>query len=361
MYFRLFDCWRMSAALLVMTYHYLFWAPVGGVEAADFMRRLLPLLDMFFMISGFVITERYATRIASPGDFARFLRRRVARLYPLHFVTTMFFAAVAVFAWAIGAHHYPYAEELAALPYHLAAIHALGVTNTLNLNYVTWSVSAEFFSYAMFPLIVITLRARGMMGLALLILAYLVGLEIASAADVFPSGHWTNADTLGAYRAFADFMIGGLIAQIVYRRLVDIRSHGPGLCLLGLAVVAMLLQAPWFVPFALIALSLTATALAETARPESTAALHPLMRVTSASFGVYIWHPIMEFLFFTVLWSRYLVHVDGVNFYVFALLPMLSTIAVAMLSQRFVEPGLGRLIKGRGERSKAVSPAGASA
>ena len=45
----------------------------------------------------------------------------------------------------------------------------------------------------------------------------------------FPSGHWTTADSMGAYRALADFMIGAAVAIAVERRLFQVKSHGPGL------------------------------------------------------------------------------------------------------------------------------------
>ena len=61
MHFRVFDCWRLTAAMLIMAYHFLFFAPYGVETGPRILHRLLPLLDMFFMISGFLIASRYAT------------------------------------------------------------------------------------------------------------------------------------------------------------------------------------------------------------------------------------------------------------------------------------------------------------
>lgn len=346
MYYRVFDCWRFIAALLIMAYHFVFAAPYGAKEASDFLYRLNPLLDMFFMISGYFITSRYADRIGSFADFRTFLRRRVARLYPLHLIVTLFFIAVALFAWSIGAKNYPWPSDLAVIPQHLLAIHALGTTDHLALNYVSWSVSAEMFSYLLFPIIVLALRRGGTAWLAVLVATWLAALEIASAAGMFPSGHWMTADTLGAYRAFADFLTGALAARLVGAGLVPVRSHLPGLLCMTVAVVIMLLQGEARLAWVFLAASLALTAAAETARPHSTDALHPAMALTRVSFGIYLWHPVLEFFFLTVLWDRWLEGLRVIDFYVWWTLPMAATIAVALLSDRYIEPRFGRFIAG---------------
>lgn len=349
MYFRVFDCWRFAAALLVMAYHFLYWAPVGSQAGTDFLFRLLPLLDSFFMISGFFIMSRYGGRLKSFADYRDFLRRRVARLYPLHFAATMFFAVIAFGAFLAGARHYDWARELSNLPQNLLAIHALGTTRVLALNYVSWSVSAEFFSYALFPVIVLFHRWMGLAGLVGLLTVWVAGLEVASAMGVFPSGSWTSADTLGAYRTFADFTTGAVIAVLVQRRIIDIRALWPGLVLMALAVGGMIAGFDAHVSLVIMAASLLAIALAETADPRSTEGLAWAMPFTRVAFGIYLLHPVMEFFFFTVLWQRWLgprLALDGTVFYAFWVLPMLVTIAIAMASERWYERTVGGWIAG---------------
>ncbi|MER0238766.1 acyltransferase [Fulvimarina sp. MAC8] len=342
----MFDCWRFIAALLIMTYHFLFWGPAGSEVAIEYLYRLLPLLDMFFMISGFFITSRYASRLNSLADYGSFFRRRVARLYPLHLLTTLFFVCAAIYAWSVDAHNYPWALDLGSLPYHLLGIHALGFTPDLTLNYVSWSVSAEFFSYAMFPVIVVALRHRGLVGLLMVILGYLAILEFASAMGFFPSGHWTSADTFGAYRAFCDFMIGGLLARIVASERLQLRSPLPGILIMALAVLSMLTLQPWYVVFALLIFSLLTSALAETQNPQSTQVVDFAMPVTAAAFGVYIWHPVFEFIFLRAVWDRWLESTGWISFYAFMIVPMIVTIAVAVVSFRVLEPAMAKMIVG---------------
>ncbi|MCW4115105.1 acyltransferase [Aurantimonas sp. MSK8Z-1] len=354
MHFRVFDCWRLTAAMLIMAYHFLFSAPPSGEVGLEVLHRLLPLLDMFFMISGFLITGRYRSRLTSPQAFGGFFLRRIARLYPLHLLTLAFFAAIAVLI-ALGVVHTgePQRWNLADLPFNVLAVQAWGTTDVLEFNYASWSVSAEFFCYMLFPLIVVAYGRAGLKGLVALLALWVGGLEVASAHGVFPGGHWTTADTLGAWRAFPDFVLGGIVAILVERRVVDLRSHLPGLVCLGFAVAAMLLK--WHVYLALggFAAAMLFTALAETARPDSTRMLAPLMPLARVSFGIYLWHPVMETLFFTLLWERVLQPAGFTGFYLYWLLPMAATIAVALLSERYFERPAGALIAGRGRDRSA--------
>ncbi|MCE7030215.1 acyltransferase family protein [Jiella avicenniae] len=354
MYYRIFDCWRLVAAMLIMAYHFLFWAPYGVETGTHLLHRLMPLLDMFFMISGFFITTRYRDKIGDFASYGRFMRGRAARLLPLHYVITLFFAAIALYAWAKGAPHYPWRHNLEALPAHLLLLHAFGVTDGLALNYPSWSISAEFFAYALFPLIVLLLRVGGLKALLVAIAAWVGLLEYASANGWFGPGGWTTADAMGAYRALADFMIGAAVAIVVERRMIDVRSHLPGCLATALVVTAMLSGLDHAVVMPLIVSALVLTALAETARPESTAFLAPLMPVTRVAFGIYLIHPVMEFIFLEVVWYHGLAGTGLIGFYLYWWLPMIASVAAAMLSHRYFEPFCARgLLPPRPSRRKA--------
>ncbi|WP_062208805.1 acyltransferase [Aureimonas sp. AU12] len=354
MYFRIFDCWRFTAAMLVMTYHFLYFAPgQGAVAGTAVLHRLLPLLDMFFMISGFFIASRYHDKIHSIGEYATFLRRRIARLYPLHLITLAFFVGVALIG-STGLVHLSETQrwDFAVLPLQLLAVHAWGTTDALAFNYPSWSVSAEIFCYLLFPLILVVARDSGLRGLVLLLAVWVGALELLSRRGVFPSGHWTDADTLGAYRAFADFLAGSIAALLVGRRVLAVRSHLPGLGFLALAVAAMLGEFSPYVSLVLLFLAILFVGLSETARPRSTAVLAPLMPLTRLSFGIYLWHPVMETIFLSLLWKRVIEPTGTVSFYLVWLLPMAASIAAAFLSERFLEGRIARVLAGPSPAAK---------
>ncbi len=353
MHFRIFDCWRFAAALLVMTYHFLFFAPgQAAYTETDLLFRLLPLLDMFFMISGFVIMSRYGDRINTLPAYATFLRRRIARLYPLHLLTLAFFVGVALIGRAGFVHlQLPERWDLHAVPLHLLAIHAWGTTNALSFNYPSWSVSAEIFCYLLFPLVPFVVRRAGALGLTLTLAAYVVALEIASRAGFFPSGHWTTADTYGAYRALADFMAGGLASLLVTRRALNVTSHAPGLVSLGLAVACMVWQIDVHATLLFLFGAILLIGLSESARPDSTRALAPAMKLTCVSFGIYLWHPVMETLFLSILWKRVIEPTGWIGFHAYLVLPILASILVALLWHYTLDGRIAALLAGTHRRT----------
>ncbi len=360
MHYRIFDCWRFSAAILVMSYHFMFFAPDPDAQiGTDVLHHLLPLLDAFFMISGFVIATRYATRMETMGDYGRFLRRRLARLYPLHLLTLAFFAAIGT-AGTLGfitLHDLP-RWNMADLPFHVLGLHAWGTTDRLTFNYPSWSVSAEFFCYLLFPAIVLVWRRAGLPGLCLLLFGWIAVLETWSWKGVFPSGHWTSADTFGAYRAFADFTAGSLAAALVARRILPVASHLPGFVALAAALATMVTASLVHLTLVLLFLAILLIGLSESARPRSTERLEPAMGLLRLSFGIYILHAVCEIVLLSFLWRRILEPMNLVSFYAYLPVPMLATIALAWASSRLIEAPLGRRLAGE-HRPKPPSLASA--
>lgn len=359
MHYRVFDCWRLAAALLVMAYHFLYFAPAGGEVYVAALWHLLPLLDMFFMISGFLIAERYAGKVSTLSDYGLFLQRRIARLYPLHLATLSFFAAIGLaVTFGLVETTEPERWDLGLLPLHLLALHALGFTDTLAFNYPSWSVGAEFFCYALFPLVVFAAKRAGLFGLVALLALWIAGLETAGRYGFFPGGGWMTADTAGAYRAFADFTIGAIVASLVARRPFEVASHAPGLLALGFAIAAMVFQWSGYLALLGFAAAMLLTALAETARPDSSRRLAALMPLARVSFGIYLLHPVMETLFLSILWKRLVMPTEAVSFYVFWILPMVATILAAIASERWFERPFGAMLASAGRpvsKVRAVS------
>ena len=132
---------------------------VPYVAATPLIGRLHLAVDLFFVISGIVIAERYADRITGTVDYFRFMSRRVARLYPLHLATLAFYVAIGVLVWSGKLHPVDAARynPQAILP-NLLLTHAWLPSGVISFNYVSWSISAEFFVYLAFPLILWVLR-----------------------------------------------------------------------------------------------------------------------------------------------------------------------------------------------------------
>jgi peptidoglycan/LPS O-acetylase OafA/YrhL len=164
MRFRALDGWRGIAALCVALFHF---------EAADHFYRL-PLLrhsflfvDFFFVLSGFVIAHAYGDRLASPFEARQFVVRRFGRVWPLHMAVLAGFLGVVVFKYALTSGFGMSASTpafdpagstpLGALPSQMLLLQSVGVADRLTWNAPSWSISAEFWTYVLFALVVLVL------------------------------------------------------------------------------------------------------------------------------------------------------------------------------------------------------------
>src|ERR1044071_342255 len=76
------DSIRGIAALLVVLYHMPVWNPwLHGVPA---IHNSYYMVDLFFVLSGFVMNLNYGDRLKNGGDLARFQMVRLGRLFPVH-------------------------------------------------------------------------------------------------------------------------------------------------------------------------------------------------------------------------------------------------------------------------------------
>ena len=117
-------------------------------------------VDLFFVVSGFVIARQYFGRVNDAASVGRFLWRRLARIYPLHLATLAFYLALA------GALHFgaartdnPARYPLSDLPAQFLLLHAF-IGERLTFNFPSWSLSAEMFCYLLFPAVALIAQRR---------------------------------------------------------------------------------------------------------------------------------------------------------------------------------------------------------
>jgi peptidoglycan/LPS O-acetylase OafA/YrhL len=349
MHFRILGFWRVAAAMLVMVFHFLIYGPTSGVQAARRLYSLLPLLDMFLMVSGFLIMLRYSDKLmVERGSYLKFVARRLARFYPLYFATLVYFVivGVAVHMGLIGSTAKG-RYDFSALPANILLIQGWGFTDTLTFNYVGWTLSAEWFCYLTLPVVVLAHRRYGLAGLVALIAATLVALEMAVAAEIIPFSSWQVADTWGAYRAFADFAVGALVAVLVRDCHWQLRSTVPGWSVFALTVALMWYGLSGYPALALLAVSIFLAALAERNNPHATLWMQPLDPLANVSFSIYLIHPVIASLMLGILWRRILEPMAIVGFYVYWLLPMATVVVIALLSARYFEKPVGNMLNER--------------
>jgi len=120
------DGMRGVAALAVMLLHLTASSPFAIFKNAAIA------VDLFFMLSGFVIAHSYGARIAAGMTFADYIGRRIVRLYPLLLVSVALGVAVLLCAQSAGWTTCSPRFILASLLYNalfIPDIHSCGIYN----------------------------------------------------------------------------------------------------------------------------------------------------------------------------------------------------------------------------------------
>jgi peptidoglycan/LPS O-acetylase OafA/YrhL len=209
------DGLRIVAASAVVILHYsdyLMDRP-AGLFMVDHTRHFNLFVDLFFVVSGFVIARQYFDRVGDATSTGRFLWRRIARIYPLHLATLAFYVAIALALHSgVGKSDNPARYPFSDLPNQLLLLHAFD-GERLTFNFPSWSLSAEMFCYLLFPLVAALASRRKALILALVVLPALANTLYAQFAGTEPWAGWINKG--GAFRALPGFNLG--VACFLYR------------------------------------------------------------------------------------------------------------------------------------------------
>lgn len=213
MRYKVLDSWRGICALLVVLFHAKGHGPIGE---SSFIRGSFLFVDFFFVLSGFVMAEAYATRIESGRGFREFLVRRFGRVWPLHAVMLGAFLAVELSKLALvrltGSQfsHAPFTDTMSPdgfLP-SLLLLHAMGLLPGLTWNIPSWSIAAEFWSYVVFGLVVWRLRAKT-------VIAAVTIASVAAVTLVLYSRQLMDVSfDLGVVRCLYGFFLGVVVHRI---------------------------------------------------------------------------------------------------------------------------------------------------
>jgi peptidoglycan/LPS O-acetylase OafA/YrhL len=148
---------RGLAALLIVFNHLPGWWP--DFYALNFVRNTYLMVDLFFVLSGFVIYRAYAHRLHNWTDVLRFQFLRFGRLYPVHLCFLLAFLMLEVVKY-IAVNHYgvpspnttPFKENgVIAFMQNAFLIQAIGnPVGFKTFNLPSWSISTEFYTYIIF-------------------------------------------------------------------------------------------------------------------------------------------------------------------------------------------------------------------
>ena len=253
---------RFLAAAWVMLYHYQPALATAGilVPVVHEILRVGSLgVDLFFTLSGFILTHTYLTKIG-PAFKAKkaghFLWLRLARIYPVHFVM-LNIAGIAVIAQGLAgvgnAHDRDWLNPIDYIK-QLLLIQEWGPNPERGWNFVAWSLSMEWLAYLLFPFIVLVLfwaRDRlptWVLGVVtFLCLTPLLWIGFTRTSDIlhdpFLIGGWGST-----YRILCEFTAGGFL-YLTVRRLAG--TDGP-----SARVQQVARWCAWLIPVVILATSI---------------------------------------------------------------------------------------------------------
>lgn len=149
---------RGVAAVVVLIYHVSGFLRVNYSQVifADFFRKGFAGVDLFFVISGFIISYTTKTYIGNPTKFKEYWKKRIIRIYPIYWIVlggiqllqlilsnylkvTSFETYSNIGIWA----HF---KTYTLLPKHVA------------IDPVTWTMSYEIYFYALFSIVILSKR-----------------------------------------------------------------------------------------------------------------------------------------------------------------------------------------------------------
>ncbi len=244
---------RIVAAMWVVFFHFrpLLWdaSPRLKDELAPLLNAGAQGVDLFFILSGFVLTWNYLDRMGPSFGLKptlHFLWLRLSRVWPVYLVTLHLAAAWIIFTLHVGDVPSPDATKLTAISYvrqvFLVQLWFEPFFDGTSWDGPAWSISAEWLAYLLFGALVLVIfrmarvtRARG-----LLVLAFAASLPptilLLGSGVFYTPWSWLP-------RIVAQFLAGALACAAVRRLQLTDRAQrlaGLGAVLLTGAVVALL-------------------------------------------------------------------------------------------------------------------------
>lgn len=358
------DGFRGAAALLVLLYHC--WVFSDPPLDEGVLRALVAAgalgVDLFFVISGFVLFLPVVRRHGAFGSVSAYLVRRVARIVPAYYVSlalqglavpalTPFpspFASVP--GWLLVLAHLLFLQH--ELPASLArAVGFHGGVVGFGLNGVVWSLSIEALFYLTLPLVARPFFRRPLAALATTVVATLVWR--AAARSLGPGGE----RLLDQYPSFLAHFAFGMCAALAYVRawrgdgrgsptalalqvaafavvLFALTSHGAVVAVVRFGAMPAAGSLPGLLPALAFAVLLGATVLAP---PAAQAPLTNRVArwLGDVSYGVFLWH--LPLVLAAVRWAPLGPPRSDRTFLALCALVVPSSLLLGWLSRRFVE------------------------
>jgi Predicted acyltransferases len=217
---------RGIAALLVAVFHFqMAIARFVPANLTMFFEKCYLMVDLFFIMSGFIILHVYKEDFAyhiERNSLRKYIIARFARIYPLHFFSLLLLVILVIVFSPPGT--YPNAiENPRAIPTGFLLLHSYYIHDIYTWNIPSWSISAEWAAYLLFPFLAIFLNKKklpALITLGLFVIAAYISIMFFLPRRNFlypsiPVPHNLNTTyDYGFLRGIAGFVTGMIVYKL---------------------------------------------------------------------------------------------------------------------------------------------------
>jgi peptidoglycan/LPS O-acetylase OafA/YrhL len=344
---------RGIAAVYVLLFHYFPLSVSSNVSNP--LKRILDhgylAVDLFFVLSGFVMALSYHRSFAagwSPSMYLRFLGRRIARIYPLYLGATI----VGFFFVVLGWIRYTQGAQLGwALFANLFMVQAWGIVGSFDSP--AWSISAEWAAYLAFPALLIPTMFRkpwvgwlsAIICTGILALFYVLPASLLQEHEVRQPFNFNGYSfALPVVRCIPEFALGILAFRLTGTPFGRRLAASPWIAIaVGLAILALLTVPRSDLGVVLLFPILVTSLASGNHLPDRMLGSPPAELVGRLSYSIYLTHKLLLGLLTWIYLRARATGMAHASLYA-AVICMALTLGIALLAYRTIEePGRRRL------------------
>lgn len=359
--FVLLDGLRGLGAILVLIGHtMMYWGPYMAPSGAV-------IVDLFFLLSGFVIAYAYEPRFHAGMRTAEFMTHRVVRLYPLYLLGTLLGfvgLSVMVIGDADGLERTgTYALQLIPQLFMLPAPEVMGSVKMYSMNSPAWTLFFELFVNIVYVLAFRWLRHTAVLIGVVVACAAFLAFAVFSYGMIDQGSHWD-----GWWVGFARGGFGFFAGVLAYRLLGTPKtarrpeSKWAFVILVTIPIACFIPATPELRPFVdltlAIALGIPLLWVSQSVAPP--AKYHNLFIVGGRiSYAIYILHQPFREVAERITWrSNILLDTAPLP----GMLILVTVVSLAYVAERYYDRPLRRLVvaklKQRAARRRGRGPTG---
>ena len=197
---------RGIASMLVLLYHATInFSTINGQPFCfNFFKFGTAGVDIFFVLSGFIITYTSTQSLSQPGKMLPFIRRRCIRIFPAYWIIISFFLLAQIIFPSFYKTHYSFGFTQFISTWLLLPWHSM-------VNGVSWTLSFELFFYLLFSIAFI-IPQKKLVYYLFVLYAMVIIIVPLSGYDLENGNAWLK---LFGFPMNVEFLMGVTVAAII--------------------------------------------------------------------------------------------------------------------------------------------------